>query len=131
MFCLECGSTTNRKSYKYCSNQCHANRRYVDYIEKWRAGLVNGNRGSKSPLLSNHLKRYLIEKYGEKCSSCNWNIRHEVTGKVPLEVNHIDGDALNNLEGNLQLLCPNCHSLTLNFRNLNKGKGRASRRTQK
>ena len=30
-----------------------------------------------------------------------------------------DGDATNNSEDNLQLLCPNCHSLTENYGRLN------------
>ena len=47
-----------------------------------------------------------------------------MTGHVPLEIDHIDGDAENNIETNLRVLCPNCHSLTPHFRNLNKGKGR-------
>ncbi len=53
--------------------------------------------------------------------------KNPVTGKVPLEIDHIDGDSENNKEENLRLICPNCHSLTPSFRNLNKGKGRAWR----
>ena len=30
-------------------------------------------------------------------------------------MHHIDGDCTNNKMENLQLLCPNCHSLTSNF----------------
>lgn len=36
---------------------------------------------------------------------------------ITLEVHHIDGDRTNNNEENLQLLCPNCHSYTDNWRN--------------
>lgn len=36
-----------------------------------------------------------------------------------MNVDHIDGDATNNSEDNLQLLCPNCHSLTENYGRLN------------
>lgn len=42
------------------------------------------------------------------------------TNSIPLEVHHIDGDCTNSFEENLQLLCPNCHSLTDNFGSLNK-----------
>ena len=35
-------------------------------------------------------------------------------------MHHIDGDCTNNKIENLQLLCPNCHSLTSNLGILNK-----------
>jgi hypothetical protein len=126
--CLNCCRPTKRNCHSYCSNKCQADYQYREYVEKWKAGFASGNRGIKTLLLSNHLKRYLLEKFGEKCCLCGWNERHSATGKVPLEVNHIDGNCFNNEEENLQLICPNCHSLTLNFRNLNKGNGREHRR---
>jgi len=69
-----------------------------------------------------------MEKYDERCSLCGWNKRHPLTNNVPLEVDHMDGNADNNHEDNLRLVCPNCHSLTSTFRNLNKGKGRTWRK---
>jgi hypothetical protein len=128
MLCSYCQKPAKRKTYKYCSNKCQADFQYEKYIESWKAGLTNGNKGKEFPQISNHLKRFLLEKFGEKCCLCGWNTYHQITNKVPLEINHIDGNSLNNEESNLQLLCPNCHSLTLNFRNLNKGNGRNSRR---
>lgn len=47
--------------------------------------------------------------------------------KVILEVEHIDGDCTNNKEENLDLICPNCHSLTATYRALNSGKGNRDR----
>ncbi len=129
MICLNCSNPTKRKTYRYCSNECQADFEYKKYIEKWKAGLLIGNKGKEFPQLSNYLKRFLLKKFGEKCCLCGWKKRHSITQKVPLEVNHIDGNSVNNSESNLQLLCPNCHSLTLNFRNLNKGNGRIHRRT--
>ena len=32
-----------------------------------------------------------------------------------LQIDHVDGDFHNNLESNLRMLCPNCHSQTSNF----------------
>ena len=45
------------------------------------------------------------------CSKCSWSGTNIHTGKVPLEIDHIDDDPFNHSSGNLQVLCPNCHSL--------------------
>jgi predicted HNH restriction endonuclease len=73
------------------------------------------------------IRRYLIERFGEKCARCGWAERHPKTGKVPVEVEHIDGDWRNNNPANLTLLCPNCHALTPTYRALNWGRGREYR----
>lgn len=62
----------------------------------------------------NGLKKHLIELRGHQCENCKnflW-FEHPIT----LEVHHKDGDKTNNSLDNLQLLCPNCHSLTDNWR---------------
>jgi hypothetical protein len=100
---------------------------YKEYLKKWKQGLVSGNRGIVAKNISGHIKRYLTELYSEKCSLCGWSKKNLRTGKVPLEIDHIDGNADNNIEENLRLICPNCHALSSNFRNLNKGKGRSWR----
>jgi 5-methylcytosine-specific restriction endonuclease McrA len=76
---------------------------------------------------SSFIRRYLIQKFGERCSRCGWAERHPITGNIPVELEHIDGDWQNNQADNLTLLCPNCHSLTATYRALNRGKGRAHR----
>lgn len=126
--CIVCGAEPHRKTYRYCSNRCQIEYQYHQYIQKWQVGEVNGNRGITARTTSRHLRRYLLEKYQHRCTQCGWEEHHPLTGEVPLEIDHIDGNAENNAEGNLRLLCPNCHSLTPSFRNLNKGSGRAWRR---
>ncbi|MEK7588914.1 MAG: HNH endonuclease signature motif containing protein [Patescibacteria group bacterium] len=123
--CNNCKITlTSRWQLKYCSNKCQFEAQYKEYIQEWKHGKKDGNIGIYSKNISKHLKRYLINKYGEYCSNCNWNKRHPNSGNIPLEIDHIDGNSENNLEKNLRLLCPNCHALTPNFKNLNRGKGR-------
>lgn len=100
-------------------------KKYELYIERWKAGEVNGMRGSTA--ISAHIKRYMIQKYGEKCSVCGWAETNVYTRRIPLEMNHKDGDFRNNNEENLELLCPNHHSLTAHFRGRNRGRGRPRR----
>lgn len=46
---------------------------------------------------------------------------------IPLELDHIEGDASKNKPEDLRLLCPNCHAMTPTWKNRNRGKGRASK----
>ena len=126
--CKECKGPMERPTYFYCSNKCHARYQYRKYINEWKHGLASGNRGIFTRNISKHLKRFLMETHGEKCSLCGWNKKHPITKAVPVEVDHIDGNADNNTEKNLRLLCPNCHALTPSFRNLNRGNGRIWRK---
>lgn len=66
--------------------------------------------------LSKSLKRKrLIEECEGKCIECGidkWN-----GDSITLELHHKDGNNKNNIKSNLEMLCPNCHSLTDTFRN--------------
>lgn len=124
--CLNCGKVISNKARKYCSNNCQQHYQYQTYIRQWKAGKESGLRGSYQ--ISSNIIRYLFEKYNSKCAICGWSKINKYSNKIPLEVEHIDGNYLNNKEDNLILLCPNCHSLTATYKALNKGKGRAERK---
>lgn len=125
--CLACSLPIRKKSYKYCSLSCQHDFQFNEYITNWKSGAESGLRGIKTKVLSGYIERYLKKKYRNGCAVCGWNKIHPVTGRVPLEIDHIDGNSENNREENLRMVCPNCHALTENFRNLNRGKGRAWR----
>lgn len=127
--CSHCSRDVPLKN-KYCSNRCQAFKQYKDYIQAWKKSDANGLRGHHAITISRHVRRYILEKYDYRCCLCDWSGKNPNTGLWCLEVDHIDGNMLNCNETNLRLLCPNCHSMTSNYRGLNRGKGREWRRNK-
>ena len=128
MVCLNCNKDINKKS-KYCSNKCQKEYQYKQYISKWKNGEKTGMRGDYQ--ISMFIKTYLLKKYKNKCAKCGWGEKNIYTGKIPLEVEHIDGNYKNNKEENLTILCPNCHSLTSTYKGANLNNGRKQRKKYK
>ncbi len=75
------------------------------------------------PGLNEHtwrLKRRLLGE-GYKTWRCEACQRRTWQGlPIPLELHHRDGDRTNNHLSNLQLVCPNCHAQTDNYRGKNR-----------
>lgn len=53
-----------------------------------------------------------------KCEVCGW-AKLSIDGRLPLELDHINGDRHDNRIENLRILCPNCHSLQVTHRGKN------------
>ena len=93
----------------------------------WNKGKTLGPKRPIEDYLSNEcgiqsfrLKNRLIKEglKQHKCECCGiteWN------GKLaPIELDHKNGNHNDNRLENLQILCPNCHAQTENYRGLNK-----------
>jgi len=99
----------------------------------WSKGLVGKSKPfySLSEILvrnstyqSYKLKRRLFNENIKtpKCELCGW-AKKTIDGRLPLELDHINGIHTDNRIENLQVLCPNCHSLQPTHRGRNKKKG--------
>lgn len=122
--CKYCGSPIEGRK-TFCDSECFKKFRKEKSINEWKSG------ERKSEYTSDFIREFLFKKNNNKCEKCGWSEVNPYTGKIPLQVHHIDGDCTNNSEENLQLLCPNCHSLTENFGSKNKGFSRRTKRQEK
>jgi predicted nucleic acid-binding Zn ribbon protein len=120
--CVNCGNDIIKKNAnKFCCCKCQKDFQHTKFIDNWLSGKEAG--GIEQP--SNHIRRWLIEKNGNRCmsSDCGW----DWTKPCTIELEHKDGNHLNNRPENLMLICPNCHSNTVTYKGKNRGKGRAKR----
>lgn len=120
-FCKNCnkehiGTVADSKTKKFCNHQCQSAMKLNNSLEKFKQGKISHR---------NTIKKCLIKIHGYKCSICS--LDHWQGYRLSLELDHVDGNAGNNMPDNLRLVCPNCHSITPTWKGRNKGLGRASR----
>lgn len=74
-----------------------------------------------STFQSHKLKKRLISAglKSAQCEECGW-AKISNDGRIPLELDHINGNSRDNRLTNLRILCPNCHSLKPTHRGRNR-----------
>lgn len=65
-------------------------------------------------------KRLFLEGIKHPCCElCGW-AEQAADGRIPVELDHINGDRFDNRITNLRILCPNCYSLQGTHRGMNQ-----------
>ena len=77
------------------------------------------NSSYQSYKLKNRL--FIANLKKRSCEECGW-ARYSKDGRLPLELDHINGNRHDNRLLNLRILCPNCHSLKPTHRGMNRRK---------
>ena len=87
----------------------------------WNAGITYQTR-ALPPLAAVLVKDSFVQSYKLKqrlfregikharCELCGW-CQMATDGRIPVKLDHINGDRYDNRLENLRILCPNCHSL--------------------
>lgn len=99
----------------------------AEVISAWLAGDISVTRcKGKVKESKSFVKEHLVNTRGDACEVCGFDEKAP-DGRSIIQMDHIDGNYLNNAIDNLQLLCPNHHAMTPTYGSLNKGGGRTHR----
>jgi len=118
--CMFCGKTT--RNPKFCCFKCSSDFLSHKADKKIENGIIVSSR---------KLRNYLMNKFDNKCSKCGWGEKNPVSNTVCLDLHHIDGNHKNNVLSNVELLCPNCHSLTRTYKMVGNRSGESTRTDRK
>lgn len=116
--CLHCGKAGDGQNQKFCSHKCHRESEWERRkAEIEQTGIADSVKSAK---------KYLAATDGHRCKICD--LTEWCGQKIPLILDHINGDPYDNRVQNLRLICSNCDSLLPTYKAKNKGNGRHARR---
>jgi predicted nucleic acid-binding Zn ribbon protein len=123
--CVVCGTPTKNK--RVCGLKCNGILTTATTQKRWQKRncqeLASWKQGKFQPS-EFRCKAILVFERGKKCEICGWAEVNPYTDRIPIELEHKDGDCYNNKYENLSLLCPNHQSLTATYRGANARRGR-------
>ena len=124
--CVLCAKQIPKKRYVsanslvFCDSSCSTAYRNNETLKRRTILFEKGELKYRS-----QIKPLLVERDNWCCQICG---NTEWSGQpMPLQVDHIDGNAANNSPQNLRLICHNCDALLPTFAGRNRGYGRKSR----
>lgn len=125
MYCKNCGTQITSGSKTGLCLACYKDYAKQMKIKHWQ---LTGDTGcSVATTLRNCIREYILLKQGRKCAICGladiWN-----GATLHFILDHIDGNAANNQEDNLRLVCPNCDSQLNTYKSKNKNSARKHRK---
>ena len=105
--CLMCNEKISNHNQSGLCPTCLKKKNNEEKIQKWKE---TGDTGCvAASTLRNCIRDYIYDKQEHKCAICGmvnqWNGQ-----ELHFILDHIDGNAENNFEYNLRLICPNCDS---------------------
>lgn len=123
--CKDCNKEISYGNKSGFCKTCYDKRKNQEKIDKWKE---TGDTGCKiATTLRNGIRDYIYDKQNNSCAICHikniWNNK-----PINFILDHIDGDASNNLENNLRLICPNCDSQLDTYKSKNKNSARSHRK---
>lgn len=122
MKCINCENDIRRRNGYYCSLKCKGKHERAQKLELIKS-CINIHDIVKCV---STIKRYILDLRGHQCEICK-NIEWQGK-KIPLILDHIDGNSGNWLMTNLRLVCGNCDMQLDTYKSKNIGNGRAYRR---